>query len=80
MEKILREAENFREADGIADDDDRLLTYQERLKAFMEMMQPYYEAYPGFQRVYRTADYRERKVSDDWRVRVQSVPKSSDDR
>lgn len=44
------------------------LSPEERLEIALELMQPIYEAYPRFERVYRTAQLGECPVSSDWRM------------
>ena len=80
MEKLLRIANGFEEADEIASLDDDQLSIEQRLEAFMQMMRPYFEAAGGLQRVYRVDDRRERKIRDDWGPCVQRVPKPANDR
>lgn len=80
MEKILRQFDNQAEADRAGLLDDSPLTCEERFEAFMELMAPYYHASAGFQRVYRTDDFKPRSIRDDWGLRLQSVSKSSSDR
>lgn len=66
MEKNFRIYDSHEDAEQAARVDDDRLTCQERFDAFMKLMAPYYAAPPGFQRVYRVDDFRERKVCDDW--------------
>lgn len=79
MEKKFVVAASHEEADELAREQDDLLTWQERFEAFMKLMEPYYEAAEGLQRVCRIDDLKQRKVCDDWRLRVQRVPKSESD-
>ena len=74
MEKILRIFESHSDAEHAAREDDSGLTYQDRFDAFMQIMAPYYAASPGFQRVYRVDDFRQRTVCDDWGLRLQPIP------
>ena len=80
MEKIFRHFRNQAEADLAAALDDDCVSCEERFKAFMQLMSPYYHASGGFQRVYRTDDLKPRSVRDDWGLRLQPVSKSSSDR
>lgn len=80
MEKIIRTFSSHGEADEAARDDDDNLTPQDRFTAFMKLMEPYYAAAGGFQRVYRVDDRLRRSISDDWRLRVQPLPQSEGDR
>ena len=73
MEKILRIFESHSDAEHAAREDDSGLTYQDRFDAFMQIMAPYYAASPGFQRVYRVDDFRQRTVCDDWGLRQNKV-------
>ena len=79
MEKILRVFENHQAADEASRVDNMQQTYQRRFDAFMILMAPYYAASPRLQRVYRIDDLQQRKVHDDWGVRVQSLPESTSD-
>ena len=76
MEKIIREFSNHRDADRAAGEDDNALSYLQRFDAFMQLMAPYYAASPGFQRIYRTDDLRERTIRDDWGLRLQPLSES----
>ena len=78
MEKKLFVAASHEEADRHSKEQDDLRTWQERFDAFMKLMEPYYEAAEGLQRICRIDDLKQRQVRDDWRLRVQSVsqPKS----
>jgi hypothetical protein len=80
MEKILRLFENPQAADEACREDNMQLTYQQRFDAFMLLMAPYYAASPRLQRIYRVDDLHQRKIRDDWGIRLQSVPKSKSDR
>ena len=66
MKKELVIASCHDEADELARKQDDLLTWQERFDAFMKMMEPYYEAAEGLQRVCRVDDLKQRQVRDDW--------------
>lgn len=79
MEKILREFSSHDDADSAARADDDALTCEQRFDAFMLLMAPYYAASPGFQRVYRVDDLRERSVCDDWGLRLQPLSQSQGD-
>lgn len=74
MEKTLRIFDSNEDAEQAARVDDDGLTCQERFYIFMKLMSPYYAASPGFQRIYRIDDLRERTVCDDWGIRLQSLP------
>ena len=73
MERILRIFESHPDAEYAAREDDSVLTYHDRFDAFMQIMAPYYAASPGFQRVYRVDDFRQRTVCDDWGLRQNKV-------
>ena len=79
MEKILRVFENHQAAEEANREDNTQLTYQQRFDAFMLLMAPYYAASSRLQRVYRVDDLHQRKVGDDWGVRIQSLPGSTSD-
>ena len=69
MERSIRIADGFEAAQQAARQDDNRLGPQERFAAFMKLMEPYYEAAGGFQRVYRVDDFGQRTVRDDWSLR-----------
>ena len=73
MEKLLRQFSSSSEADRAGSFDDDSLTREERFKAFLELMGPYYRASAGFQRVYRIDDLKRRSVCDDWGIRIQPI-------
>lgn len=79
IEKRIEFASSHEEADRIAREQDNELTCEERFVAFMKLMEPYYEAAEGLQRICRVDDPRKREVHDDWRVRVQFVSKPESD-
>ena len=79
MERIVRIFENHEEADLAAREDDNALNVQERFAAFMTLMKPYYDAAPGFQRILRIDDCRQRSICDDWGVRIQPLPEPTSD-
>ncbi len=80
MEKLLRVFENPQAADEACRADNVQLNYRQRFDAFMTLMAPYYAASPRLQRLYRVDDLRQRKIRDDWGIRLQSLPKSESDR
>jgi hypothetical protein len=44
------------------------LTNDQRLEIALELMRPVYEAYPRFERIYRTAELGECPESGDWEM------------
>lgn len=64
-------AESFEEADRYNEAFYRSLTDDERLDIALELMRVYYEAYPRFERILRTADLGECPVSSDRWMGVQ---------
>ena len=79
MEKTLRFFENPQAADEACRADNLTLNYQQRFDTFMMLMAPHYAASPRLQRLYRVDDLHQRKVRDDWGVRIQSLPGSTSD-
>lgn len=79
MERTLRIFDSQADADHAARGDDDRLSYEERFENFMKLMAPYYAVAPGFQRIYRVDDFRQRMVCDDWGTGVQplSQPESN---
>jgi len=77
MERILRRFENFEDSAKAEHIDDNATTMESRFKSFMDLMEPYYHASGGLQRVYRTDDFKSRSIRDDWRIRLQPLPKST---
>jgi hypothetical protein len=68
-QKIKRELKCFdshSQADEATYDYYRNLSPEQRLEIALDLMRPYYEAYPGFERVYRTVELGECPVSSDW--------------
>ena len=57
--------DSFEESDRHNRDYYRNLTDVQRLDIALELMRPYYEAYPRLERVYRTAELGECPVSRD---------------
>ena len=80
MEKVLRQFDSQTEADRAEFLDDNRLTCEDRFRAFMQLMSPYYDASVRFQRVYRTDAFKPRTVRDDWGLCLQPVSKSTSDR
>ena len=80
MEKILTFCSSHEEADRIATEQDNQLTPQQRFAAFMQLMKPYYEDAPRFQRIYRIDDRQQRTVCDDWGLRLQPLSQPESDR
>lgn len=78
IERTIRIVDGFEAADEATRADDNELTPPQRFAAFMKLMEPYYAASNGFQRVYRVDDFESRSVCDDWRLRLQPIsePKS----
>ncbi len=79
MERILRIFENHDLAELATREDDNALSFHERFAAFMTLMKPYYDATPGFQRILRMDDRRQRSICDDWGIRIQPLPKPESD-
>ena len=77
IDRTLRIFDTHEQADDAAREDDAA---QQRFAAFMKLMEPYYATAGRLQRVYRVDEFPQRTISDDWGVRVQSVPKSEGDR
>ncbi len=77
MERILRRFENFEDSAKAESIDDNAASMESRFKAFMVLMEPYYLASGRLQRVYRIDDFKSRSIRDDWRIRLQPLPKSA---
>ncbi len=69
MEKILRIFATAAAAEQAAREDDNALTYRQRFAAFMQLMEPYYAASAGFQRIYRVDDFRCMTLASEQRYR-----------
>ncbi len=80
MEKILRIFDSHEAAEQASQIEDNLLTPEQRFAAFMDLMVPHYAASPRLQRIYRVDDIRERKIRDDWGVRLQPLPQPESNR
>lgn len=65
IDKVFVTADSHEEAQKISEDYYRKLTPDERIELALELMRPYYEAYPRFERIYRTAEHQECPVSSD---------------
>ena len=80
MKKIkFQEFDSHEEADRASRLFYSSLSNDERIKLALKLMQPYYEAAPRFQRIFRTSDLGECPVSTDWRVGLQSVCRTEND-
>jgi hypothetical protein len=79
MDKTLRVFDNFKDAENAERVDDDQLTYEERFRIFMQLMEPYYAASPRLQRICRIDDLRERSICDDWGIRLQPLSKPKSD-
>lgn len=77
LERILHSFDTFEEADAYDREFYRNLTPDERLEIALDLMRGLYEAYPRFERIYRTSELGECPVSRDWRVGLQSIRDSS---
>ena len=80
IEKKLTIADDCEHAERISRAQDNELSWQERFEAFMKLMEPYYAAAGGLQRVYRVDDRKQRQIRDDWGLCVQPVSKSTRNR
>ena len=66
VEKVFQAFDSHAEADEANFRYYLNLSPNERLALGLELMRPYYEAYPRLERVYRTAELGECPVSSDW--------------
>jgi hypothetical protein len=66
MDKTLRIFDSFADAEVAERAHDDRLTYEERFRIFMQLMEPHYAASPRLQRVYRVDDLYQRSICDDW--------------
>ena len=67
---IFQEFDSHEEADQATRAYYASLTNSERLEIALDLMRPYYEAHPRFERVYRTTELGECPVSRDWRLGI----------
>lgn len=71
--KLSRELQFFdshQEADKASQAYYAALSNQERLDLALELMSGFYETYPRFERIYRTAELGECPASRDWRLGI----------
>jgi len=80
MKKELRVFNSHQEAEDFEYQELRKLTFQDKMRIFLEMMEPYYAAAPRLQRIYRTAELSQCPIRDDWRLGVQLTRPTEDDR
>ena len=71
MEKILKTASSFAEAEAHDTQFYKNLSVQQRLEIFLKLMEPFYAASPRLQRVYRVAELSQRPIRDDWGMGIQ---------
>lgn len=64
-DKFFQAFDSHEEADKANREYYRSLTTQERLHIFLELMAPYYETFPRFERICRAVDLGECPVSSD---------------
>ena len=68
--RVIQGFDSHAEADQANFEYYRSLTPEQRIELALDLMAPYYEAYPRFQRIYRTAELGECPVTSDWRLGV----------
>ena len=65
-DRSFQSFDSHEEADKANQDFYDSLSCEEKLNIALELMQPYYEANPRLERIYRTAELGECPVSSDW--------------
>ena len=73
IKRIITECNSHAEAERENIKFYRALSNRQRLEIALELMSGLYEAYPRFERVYRTAELGECPVSSDWRKDLSDV-------